>query len=66
MAFFRLRFRRSSHRSPFFILAFCYAFYVGIIMAHRDTLPSDASFLLDYIYLEQLPYESKLTLCTRY
>ena len=25
-------------------------------MAHRDTLPSDPSFLLDY--LEQLPYES--------
>ena len=50
MAFFRLRFRRSLHRSPFFILAFCYAFYVGIIMAHRDTLPSDASFLLDYTW----------------
>ena len=25
-------------------------------MAHRDTLPSDPSFLLDY--LEQLPYDS--------
>ena len=50
MAFFRLRFRRSSHRSPFFIQASCYAFYVGIIMAHRDTLPSDPSFLLDYTW----------------
>ena len=46
MAFFRLHFRRSSHRSPFFILAFCYAFYVGIIMAHRDTLPSDALLII--------------------
>ena len=56
MTFFRLCFRQSLHRSPFFILASCYAFCVGIIMAHRDTLPSDPSFLLDY--LEQLPYGS--------
>ena len=56
MTFFRLCFRQSLHRSPFLILASCYAFCVGIIMAHRDTLPSDPSFLLDY--LEQLPYGS--------
>ena len=56
MTFFRLCFRQSLHRLPFFILASCYAFCVGIIMAHRDTLPSDPSFLLDY--LEQLPYGS--------
>ena len=54
MTFFRLCFRQSLHRSP---LASCYAFCVGIIMAHRDTLPSDPSFLLDY--LEQLPYGSE-------
>ena len=56
MTFIRLRFRQSLHRSPFLILASCYAFCVGIIMVHRDTLPSNPLFLLDY--LEQLPYES--------
>ena len=49
MTFFQLRFRPSSHHSPFLILAYCYSFCVGIIMAHRDTLPSDPSFQLDYL-----------------
>ena len=56
MAFFRLFFRQSLHRSPILILASCYAFCIGRIMAHRNTLPCDPSFLLDY--LEQLPYGS--------
>ena len=39
----------SSHRLPFFNLASCYVFCIGIIMAHRDTLPSDPLFLLNYL-----------------
>ena len=50
-------FRLSSHLMCFFNPGFFVThFHAPISTACRDTLPSDTSFLLEY--LEQLPYES--------
>ena len=57
LRFFHLHFRLSSHLMFVFYPGFFVThFHAPISIACHDTLPSDTSFLLEY--LEQLPYES--------